>query len=227
MIAKKRALLLVGSPKGPGSTSDSIGTYLVDRLRVGSFDTEKFRIHPSIRSDKGRENLISAIDECDVLILAFPLYVDSLPSPVIRAMEFVARHRNSAKQFKRQGFLAISNSGFPEAHHNKTALAICRRFALESGFEWLGGLALGGGQAVDGRPLGKLGGMARNIRKSLDLTASALIEGRPIPEEAVSFMAKPITPVWMYTWFGELRWKRQARKHGVKNRLYDRPYQDE
>lgn len=45
--------------------------------------------------------------------------------------------------------VGIVNSGFPEAFHNDTALAILRRFAAETGFQWAGGLALGGGGTID------------------------------------------------------------------------------
>lgn len=38
------------------------------------------------------------------------------------------------------------------------ALAICEIFALPTGFDWVGGLALGGGQGIDGIPLEQAGG---------------------------------------------------------------------
>ena len=50
-------------------------------------------------------------------------------------------------------FAALANCGFPEAHHNRTALEICAQFAAAAGMTWAGGLALGAGGAVHGQPL--------------------------------------------------------------------------
>jgi hypothetical protein len=159
-----------------------------------------------------------------VLVIAFPLYVDSLPYLVIRAMEHIARHRQARGEGKSQRLVSIANCGFPEAHQNDTALAICRQFAREAGFEWAGGLALGGGEAINGKSLSQVKGMARNVIKSLDLTADALAEGQMVPQEAVGAMATPITPAWAYALLGGMGWKRRAKKHGAQKKLRDRPY---
>jgi hypothetical protein len=168
--------------------------------------------------------LLAAADLADVLVIAFPLYVDSLPYLVIRAMEHIARHRQARGEGKSQRLVSIANCGFPEAHQNDTALAICRQFAREAGFEWAGGLALGGGEAINGKSLSQVKGMARNVIKSLDLTADALAEGQMVPQEAVGAMATPITPAWAYALLGGMGWKRRAKKHGAQKKLRDRPY---
>ena len=107
--------------------------------------------------------------------LSSPLYVDSLPSTTIRALQEIKQHRRSCNN-KPQRLVVIINSGFPEAEQNYTALQICRRFALESGFEWLGGLPLGGGSGVDGKAIEKQGILFRKLVKSLDLSADALVK---------------------------------------------------
>ena len=223
--SQERVLLLVGSAKRPRSTSESLGTYLCERLGERGFEAETLLLHRALKSDEGCEELLAATDRADVIAIAFPLYVDSLPYLVIRAMELVAQHRQGRGDLKAQRLVAIVNCGFPEAHQNDTALAICRQFAREAGFEWAGGLALGGGEAINGQSLLRVKGMARNVIKSLDLTADALAEGKPVPQEAVGAMAKPITPAWAYAWLGGIGWKRRAKKHGVQKKLYDRPYQ--
>jgi putative NADPH-quinone reductase len=152
-------LLLVGSAKRPRSTSESLGTYLGERLGERRFEAETLLLHRALKSDASAdkkhpcEELLAAADRADVLVIAFPLYVDSLPYLVIQAMEHIARHRKDAHRQARgkgksQRLVAIVNCGFPEARQNDTALAICRQFAREAGFEWAGGLALGGGEAI-------------------------------------------------------------------------------
>jgi hypothetical protein len=118
----------------------------------------------------------------------------------------------------------IVNNGFPEASQNELALAICRRFAQEAGFEWAGGLALAGGGRIGGQPLEKLGDRVRNVIDAFDLAADALAHRRPIPQEAVDAMSKQSVPGWLYRFFGNLGWFQQARKNGILSRLRARPY---
>jgi multimeric flavodoxin WrbA len=224
MVAKQRVLLLVGSAKKNTSTSESIGTYLLEQLRTEGFSTETLFIHKSLRSDQGSRRLLEATRQADIIVIASPLYIDSLPYVVIRAMELIAKDRRT-KRKPEQRLLGIVNCGFPEAHHNEVALAMLRQFAREAGFQWAGGLALGAGEAIGGRPLLKVKGMARNVIKSLDLVADALVIGKPIPQEAVSKMAKLLMPRWLYMLFGNMGWKRQAMKHGVYRKLNNRPYE--
>lgn len=223
----RKALLLVGSPKPGNSSSESLGDYLLEKLQLAGVEIEKIKINQVINSEAGKAKLIADTNTCDILIFSCPLYIDSTPASVIKAMEIIAREGNGRGTPTRRVMLAICNSGFPEAHQNHTALAIYRCFAKEAGFEWAGGLALGGGGSIDGRPLKSLGGMVRNIIKSLDLTAAAIIEGESIPEQAVKLMAKPIVPNWLYMLFGNLLWRGQAKQYGTQKKLNDRPYPTE
>jgi len=59
--------------------------YLLDRLNEKGLITAKISIHTSLKSDRGLDNLLSTVDRSDIIILAFPLYIDSLPAPVIKA----------------------------------------------------------------------------------------------------------------------------------------------
>jgi len=225
MKERERVLLLVGSAKRPKSTSESLGTYLLERLEGQGFETEMLLLHRALRSEAGQAELLAATDRADLLVLAFPLYVDTLPHLAIKALELIAEHRQAEKPSQGQRMLAIANCGFPEAAHNDTALTICRQFAHEAGFDWAGALSLGGGQTIDGRALAQVQGMARNVIRALDLAADALARGEPVPSDAEGFMSKSIVPAWAYIWMGGIGWKRQARKHGMQKMLRARPYQ--
>jgi multimeric flavodoxin WrbA len=221
-----QVLLLVGSPKGNKSSSAALGNYLLERLQERGLETETVRIYTALKSEENWASLASAVERADLLILACPLYVDSAPAPVIRALERIAQERQMARPKRAQSLLAIVNCGFPEAQHNDPAIALYRRFAREAGFEWAGGLSLGGGGAIDGRPLGGLGGMVRNVTKSLDLAADDLAEGKPVSREAQEAMSRPIIPAWLYRLVGGLGWRTQARRHGVQKQLGARPFVD-
>jgi len=224
MSQRPRVLLLIGSAKRPRSTSESLGDYLLQHLAERGYATQTLFIYRSLATEAGRRTLLAAVDSVELVVLATPLYVDSLPALVTRTLESIAEHRRAGSNSGVPRFVGIVNCGFPEAHHNDTALAICRRFAKETGFQWAGGLALGGGEAINGRPLSKVKRMARNVIKSLDLTAENLARSETISQEAVALMAKPFVPNWVYVWLGEWGWRRRAKKFGAQHQLDARPY---
>jgi hypothetical protein len=221
---RRRVLLLVGSAKRPRSTSESLGAYLLERLGEHGFETETVLLHRILRSNEGRAQLLAAVDRAELLVLAFPLYVDTLPYLVTRALELIAAHRRAVSSRFSQRFVALANCGFPEAPHNETALAICRLFARDTGLEWAGGLALGGGQAINGQRLSAQQGMARHVIAALDMVAEALASGCPVPPAAVGVMAESLIPAWAYMLLGGLGWRMQAWRNGALRRLAARPY---
>ena len=220
----RRAVLLVGSPRTRKSTSASLGGYLFEQLAARGVQTETIQVYPAFSSPERTALALQKLDAADLVVLAFPLYVDSLPAPLIAALEKIAAQR--AGRPTRQRFAAIANCGFPEASHNATALAICSIFARQSGFAWAGGLALGGGEGVvHGMPLDQLDGRALPIKKSLEMAADALAVGEPIPPAAGDLLAKPAVPSWLYLLLGAYGWRQQAGHYGMRRKIKDRPYE--
>ncbi len=225
MTTPQTALLLIGSAKPPGqSTSEALASYLAGRLQAYGTATTTMHVARSLRTPARTGELLQAVDRADLFVLAFPLYVDSLPTLVTQALERIAAQRQAGPPRGAAPFLAIANCGFPEAHHNATALAICRQFAAAAGFTWAGGLALGAGGAVSGRPLSEAGGMVRHVAAALDQAATALAAGQPVPAEAVALMSRPLMSPRLYTLMGDMGWRLQARQHGALRRLGDRPF---
>jgi multimeric flavodoxin WrbA len=220
----KRALLLIGSPKTRKSNSNSLGGYLFDRLGSHSIQTETVYLHTTVRSPDKMKVLLESIDGADLVALAFPLYEDTLPSPVIDVLEQIATHRKSGEQNHRPLFTAIVNCGFPEAHHNANALAICATFAKQARLQWVGGLSLGGGEQIGGRPLMEVGGQTIGIRKALDQAAEALVKGQTIPKTTQELISKPVIPAWAYRLLGEYIWKKRAKPYGAGKLLKMQPY---
>jgi hypothetical protein len=225
MTSPKTALLLVGSAKPAGqSTSEALGSYLAQKLAERDIAITTMHVARAMRTEERTVALLAAVDAADIVILAFPLYVDGPPYLVTQTLERIAAHRQTQPQAKAASFLAIANCGFPEAAHNTTALAICRQFADEAGFAWAGGLALGEGGAISGRPLTAAGGMAHNVVAALDLAAAALAAGQPAPEEAATLMARPFIPARAYMLMGDLGWLMQARWNHVLTQLGAQPF---
>lgn len=226
MNVQRRAFLLIGSAKRPAGTSESLGNYLLKKLSLRGFATETRLVHSALLTDQGVSTLLEATDRAELFVIVFPLYVDSLPAQLVRALELIAKHRARHNHSRTQRLVAIANCGLPEPQHNDSALAICRRFALETGFVWAGGLSLGGGAAIDGRPLAQVAGMARNVISALDLAAGNLSVGGVVSQEAIDAMKKPMVPRWGYTFLGGMGWNMQAKRNGVRRDISARPYSE-
>lgn len=221
----ERAILLVGSARPRAeSASGSLGRYLLARLEERGIETRTFfasHVRHPVRADR----LVDAIDGADLFVLSSPLYVDSLPYLVTLTLERIAAHRGAMWKPNPVRFLAIVNCGFPEPRHTRTALDIARAFAQRARLAWAGGLGVGGGELIGGRPLEATGRPARRVARSLDLAAEALVEGRAVPEAAMDLLAKPLVPPALYTFVGGLRWRRDALRSGAYRRLGARPYE--
>lgn len=206
----QNALLLVGSPRMQQSSSNILGEYLFDQMGT-AIRKETVCLHRAVRSPADMKSMMDAVDAADLVTLVFPLYVDSLPAPVIEALEKIASHRQDGELTKRPLFTAIANCGFPEAYQNATAIAICETFAHQAKFEWAGSLMLGAGGMINGQTLVESGRRTVRVRNSLEMAARALIEGQTIPDEAQDLLAKPAIPAWLYRMVGNFGWKMQTR----------------
>ncbi len=225
MTLSRRSLLVVGSPKVEGSTSETLGACLLERLAERGFDTETISIRRDLDSGgAGIDTLYSASDRADMVVISTPVYVGCLPAPVIKVLELLAEHRRGFTRRAGQALAGIANCGFPEMIHTEVALATCRLFARDAGFTWMGGLALAGGAAADPRRAADSGSMPRNVGRALAMAGDALARNEPIPAEACGLMAKPGLPSWLYRVIGNLSWRCRAHREGTAAKLRDRPY---
>ena len=110
----KKALLLVGSPRGLASVSHSLGDHLLSLLEQRGLATKKLLLYPALNDEKKMSELLSAVDACSLLVLAIPLYVDHLPAPVIDLLQRVVERRQGQQAAPTQALAAIVNCGFPK-----------------------------------------------------------------------------------------------------------------
>ena len=223
--APGRALLIVGSPKVKSpSHSGVLGGYVVEQLEQRGWETESLTLRGNLLQGEGQTEFLAAVDRADLMLLVFPLYCDSLPFLVMKSLEVMAEHISAHYQESPKRLLAIANNGSPEAHQNAVALAICRRFAIDTGMIWLGGLAgmiwlgglagmmwLGGlvraGIAVlSGQPIEKTQRKVQprqHVIQALDIASVALADGQIVTPEAAKLMAKapiPFMPFRLWQW---------------------------
>ncbi|MEM2143570.1 MAG: hypothetical protein QXS20_07280 [Candidatus Thorarchaeota archaeon] len=216
------AILMVGSPRTERSSSNAIADYLGTHLREHGVTIEKLFIH-RINNDSDLLNLSTSIASSDIVVLCAPLYVDSLPAPVLRILQRIAADRTRDPP-NSPLFGVVINCGYPEASQCTCAIEICRLFASRAHLRWAGGIAFGAGPSIGGRPLEQTGGATRFLRPALERAAEALASGVPIPDDAITLAAKPILPSRLYSFIVRRRWLKAARHHGVDKKLDARPF---
>ena len=219
-----KAVLIVGSPRTLQSTSNALGHYLLAQLETRSVQTETFFIYQMAANESKYQELFQAVEEADLVILAFPLYVDSFPAPVIDAMTRIVTHRRNLATQHKPMFTALVNCGYPEAGHNDTVLSACEVLAKQAGLAWIGGLALGGEHGLGSKPLAEWGGRTLLIRQALDRTAMALAEGQTIPAGVRESIIKPLMPPWIFRLGARYYWKKSAKRFGTNRQLDRKPY---
>lgn len=220
----RRAAILVGSAKIKGtSASEAIAHALDRRLSAAGIATELHFATEFVHDDARTVKSAASIAECDLFVLATPLYVDSLPSLATHALQLVANARSLSR--RRARFVAIVNCGFPEPEQNRTALRIARHFADEAGYAWGGGLPIGGGGVIP--PASKLDephGQVAHVVRALDLATPTLTTSGMLNREAIVAVTEVPLPDVLYRTMGDLGWRWQARQNGLTQRdLHARP----
>ena len=229
----KRAILLIGSPKGKNSSSASLGAYLITKIKKYDIAAETIYLYSEMSTEAKKIKFLEKIEKADYIILAAPLYVDTLPAKVIKALSLIADKRkklffDDIKSAKNQSFAVVVNCGFPEAEQNKTALKVYQEFAREAKLKYLGGIAVGMGGAVSGQSLSEMRGMAKDLIKGLDQAVENIVKNQKISDSAIEKTSKSlISQKWLYTLAGNFNWRFQALKNGVYLKMNARPYQGE
>jgi hypothetical protein len=215
-------ILLVGSPKAHKSNSLMLGNYLLRQLHKAGGTSRTFFVNSLYRDEAQLLELASAIDACRAVIIVFPLYVDHVPAPLVRVLEYLHRARRQAQT--RPRLLTVINCGFPENAHNQTGAEVLGHFARVSRCDWAGALTFGQGGTVGGKELEKLGGMIRHQRQALEQAATALLSGSAVSEATIALMARKLMPDWLYYLMANLGWRLEARKNKTGKSLAARPY---
>jgi len=214
----RTAAILIGSAKIKGtSASESLARALASRLEGEGVATEVHFATEFVHERGTALAAAGAIAAADLCVLVTPLYVDALPALATHALELVARARVGSPRNAR--FAAVVNSGFPEPEQNRTALRIARHFAERAGYQWAGGLPLGGGGVIDPKvALDDQHGPTEHIKRALDVAAVALGRGDGVPMEALELMMESPLPDVAYRVIGDLGWRYQAHRNGLAQR---------
>lgn len=204
---QNRVVLLNCSLRGKDSNTEKF----LMRLRC-LIDGEVKCIRLSSFIDK-EEELIKNLSSTGELVLGMPLYVDGIPSPVLRIMERMEQEKYSAKK----EVYVVVNNGLYESVQNRNLLSMARLWCERSGYGYGGGVAIGAGEMIGMtlKPSGSNGGPAKLAEEGIKKLAEAINSSKEIEDiyaDAYRF------PRFLYMLAANMGWPKAGKNNGLKRK---------
>ncbi len=162
------------------------------------YEEPKSIIQLPIHSDKPNSELYSAFSDLyrdgGAVLLVFPLYLDGLPSHLLRALCSIAEHScfhgsdepTYCRSVQIPKIYAAVNCAYFEGNNAEIALEIIKNWSHRIGCEFGGGIGLGGCAGYGMRDLPLIFDGKRHIKKSLSLLANVIKNGENIETQYTS-----------------------------------------
>jgi multimeric flavodoxin WrbA len=203
--------IINGSPKTAG-----ISARIIEQIE--KLLGEQIEIHNAAQlvHQETPKHAIAGMLEADILLIVFPLYVDSLPSPLIELLTRLesAAHRGTATP----RIFTIVNAAF-ESAQTTLALEMIEHFTRRAGFSWGYGIGIGAGTMLYNAGENWEKGFASSVHDALFDLTTAMKEKISGP----NIYIEPKFPRFLYKaianfgfWFG-------AKRNGG-SKLQARPY---
>lgn len=160
----EKILILNGSPRAPRSNSKFYSELLMKALKGGDYAAVNRFNHPALLQ-KIRDGAYTD------LVLAFPLYADAIPVPLLSFLEDL----EVAEIGKKPRISVMVNCGFYEPSQNDIAVRMVRLFCKQNGYAYGSTLKIASGEATPTTFLGlfvrrKIRRFARSLRRGRDET---------------------------------------------------------
>lgn len=200
-----KIVMMCGSPRGRASTSRYLLDVLAGRLQS---EHEIYRCQAVGEHADAKQVVLENIGDAGALVIAFPLYVDSIPGSflqVLRELEEPIRERVSECRL-----YVLVNNGFYDARQNEIAVDMAWRWCECCGLKRGRAIGLGGGEMAQAAPPGV--GPSRNLGKALEQMLADIREGN----SGETILTEPNFPRFLYIAAGNMGWAMQAKKNGLK-----------
>lgn len=207
-----KTALINASPKTKGSAS-AVVLQDVRSLLSDAAQIEQVGMHKSGVDGETMARLAT----CDAWVFAFGLYMDGVPSHLLRGLTVLERFFSRCPHRKITVYVLI-NCGFYEGEHARCALEIMKNWCVRAKLRWGQGIGIGAGGmlgALDKVPACK--GPKKNLGAALKplighMTRSVLAD---IPPAQNCYLTANI-PRFAYLFAAELEWRQGIRANGLR-----------
>lgn len=201
-----KTLLISGSPRMSKSTS----VYLLNDIKEKLGEENKVVLYELTKNGDNSlsKEIIQNLKDANNIVIAYPLYVDSLPSHLLSALKYI--EENMDKKDNDIYVYQIVNNGFYDAAQNNIAVDILWQWCKKCGMKKGAALAVGAGEMSQAAPLGH--GPATNLGKAVDVFVDDILN-KNIKD---TVYIEPNFPRAMYKMAAHMSWRKQAKGNGLK-----------
>ena len=158
-----------------------------------------------------KNELMTMLQDAETLILCMPLYVDGLPSQLIRFMQKCEAEYHGCKK----KVYILANMGLYESSQLVNLFSAAKKWCAKMNFEYCGGLGASAGELLGalarGIPLAK--GPGKNTAEGLDKLAEAINNHASVND---IFVEPFMFPRRLYILIANRNWNNLARKNGIR-----------
>lgn len=201
-----KIIIINGSPKTIKSNSEILGNYLFPLLKENNIK-KYYSIYFQL-NDKTKNEIYNS----DVLIFIFPLYVDGIPSNLLKLLIKFEKENVIRPKTK---IYCIVNNGFYEGKQNFLALLHMKNWCKKVNAKWGQGIGIGSGELLPYLKKFKLGqGPLKNLEKILSRFSRNILT----LNGDKNIYINPNWPKSLYFIQGSISWILKARKNNIKIR---------
>ena len=201
-----KIIIINGSPKTIKSNSEILGNYLFPLLKENNIK-KYYSIYFQL-NDKTKNEIYNS----DVLIFIFPLYVDGIPSNLLKLLVKFEKENVVRPETK---IYCIVNNGFYEGKQNFLALLHMKNWCKKVNAKWGQGIGIGSGELLPYLERFKLGqGPLKNLEKILNRFSRNILT----LNSDKNIYINPNWPKSLYFIQGSISWILKARKNNIKIR---------
>ena len=199
-----KIIIINGSPKTIKSNSEILGNYLFPLLKENNIK-KYYSIYFQL-NDKTKNEIYNS----DVLIFIFPLYVDGIPSNLLKLLVNFEKENVVRPETK---IYCIVNNGFYEGKQNFLALLHMKNWCKKVNAKWGQGIGIGSGELLPYLKKFKLGqGPLKNLEKILNRFSRNILT----LNSDKNIYINPNWPKSLYFIQGSISWILKARKNNLK-----------
>ena len=189
--------LICGSPKVNSSNS----LYFLNNIKK---ELDEYKIHELKKSKY--DDIIKDINSSDGIVFAFPLYVDSPPSIVLKFLDYIIDNKIDLN--KKLVYIII-NCGFREGEQNITGVNIMKNWCRKVNATYNGSILIGAGEIV-GKTKYKL--VTQKAMKKLNLFIKSIKE-KKTSEDIITTMDYLNNRI--YCCLANINWNKNSRKYNL------------
>ena len=101
------------------------------------------KVNETLHTSADHPRILEQLRDAQAVVFGLPLYVDGVPSHVLRFLEEMeAFCRENGLKFR---VYCVANNGFIEGKQNEPLMQVFENFCARTGLAWGGGVGIGGG----------------------------------------------------------------------------------